>query len=244
MQPQASTLVILGIPALALLVLALLVAAVHRTHRATPHTARRVAVVALAWLVASGLLAAGGLLARFDVRPPTLLLVVVPAFALPILLALSRAGARMATELPLWTLVGAQAFRLPLELVMHAAARQGTMPEQMTFTGVNLDIVTGSTAILVAALAYRGHAPRALLLAWNLLGTVLLAAIIVIAIASTPLFGAFGTAPHQLNTWVAYLPFVWLPAILVAAALLGHLLLWRRLWQATPSHAASSAAAT
>jgi hypothetical protein len=31
------------------------------------------------------------------------------------------------------------------------------------------------------------------------------------------------------NTWVASFPYVWLPAILVTAALLGHIIIFRRL---------------
>jgi hypothetical protein len=67
------------------------------------------------------------------------------------------------------------------------------------------------------------------LLAWNALGTVLLVTILVIAVASLPTFGLFGRKPEQLNTWVAYFPYVWLPAGLVSGAVLGHVLLWRRL---------------
>ena len=119
---------------------------------------------------------------------------------------------------------------MPLELVMHQAAREGTMPAQMTYTGGNFDIVSGVSAILVAALAARGLAPRWLLVAWNALGSVLLVTILVIAVVSLPTFAAFGSDPARLNTWVAYFPFVWLPAGLVSAAVLGHVLLWRRLW--------------
>jgi hypothetical protein len=32
-----------------------------------------------------------------------------------------------------------------------------------------------------------------------------------------------------LNTFVADPPFVWLPAVLVTAALMGHILVWRKL---------------
>jgi hypothetical protein len=33
----------------------------------------------------------------------------------------------------------------------------------------------------------------------------------------------------RLNVFVTYPPFVWLPAILVPAALMGHILVWRRM---------------
>ena len=47
------------------------------------------------------------------------------------------------------------------------------------------------------------------------------------AILSTPRFAAFGA--DRLNVFVAYPPFVWLPAVLVLAALAGHLLVFRAL---------------
>jgi hypothetical protein len=64
-------------------------------------------------------------------------------------------------------------------------------------------------------------------MAWNTLGSLLLAAIIIIAFISTPVVAAFG--PDRVNTFVANPPYVWLPGILVPTALLGHLLLWRKL---------------
>jgi hypothetical protein len=65
------------------------------------------------------------------------------------------------------------------------------------------------------------------IVAWNLLGTLLLVNIVSIAVASLPTFAAFG--PDRLNTWVADPPYVWLPGVLVPAALFGHILTWRKL---------------
>jgi hypothetical protein len=127
---------------------------------------------------------------------------------------------------------------------MHQAAREGTMPAQMTFTGANFDISSGASALLLAVLIAWGRAPRWLVWAFSVLGSLLLLVIIAVALASLPRFHAFGSAPELLNTWVAYFPFVWLPAGLVAPALLGHLLLWRRLLQDTRLPASPSPAPT
>jgi ABC-type branched-subunit amino acid transport system permease subunit len=62
---------------------------------------------------------------------------------------------------------------------------------------------------------------------WNLLGLLLLANIVTIAIAATPVFHAFG--PDHLNTWVSRSPFVLLPSVLVMAALFGHVVVLRSL---------------
>jgi hypothetical protein len=180
----------------------------------------------LLWLGLTGGLAASGVLARFDVRPPPLAFLFAGTLALGIGLGVSRVGGRIAEGLPLHVLVLAQGFRLPLELVMHAAAVEGTMPSVMSYSGYNFDIVTGGSALLVGMLLKRG-APLTLAFAWNALGVVLLSVIIVIAFMSSPIVRAFGD--DQLNTWVAYVPFVWLPTILVAAAIAGHIVVWRRL---------------
>jgi hypothetical protein len=180
----------------------------------------------LIWMGLTGGLAASGVLARFDIRPPPLAFLFAGTVALGIALGVSRVGGRIAEGLPLYVLVLAQGFRLPLELVMHAAAAEGTMPAVMSYGGYNFDIVTGASALLVGALLKRG-APRTLAIAWNALGVVLLGVIISVALLSSPLVRAFGD--DQLNTWVAYVPFVWLPSILVACAIAGHIVVWRRL---------------
>ena len=181
-------------------------------------------------MAATWWLAASASLARFDARPPALMLLLVTMVTLVVGLGLSKLGGRLARGLPLAALIGFQAFRLPLELVMHQAAREGLMPVQMSFAGWNFDIVTGASALVVAWLASRDRLPRWGAVAWNALGSTLLAVIVTIAVASTPLFAAFGSAPEALNTWIAWPPYVWLPSILVAAALFGHVLLWRRLF--------------
>lgn len=181
------------------------------------------------WMGAFAALAASGVLARFDARPPPLFLAMLTIVIGAVALTRSRVGRALGDGLPVAALVGFQAFRLPLELVMHEATRTGIMPVQMSFSGWNFDIVTGVTAIPVAWLAATGRAPRGLLIAWNALGSILLATIMTIAAISTPVIAAFGTGA-ALNTFVAHVPYVWLPSVMVAAALVGHLLLWRRLF--------------
>ena len=51
--------------------------------------------------------------------------------------------------------------------------------------------------------------------------------IVTVAILSTPLFRWFGDA--RLNTFITCVPFVWLPGVLVPAALMGDILVWRKL---------------
>ena len=123
-------------------------------------------------------LAGSGVLAQFDGRPPPLALFLAALVAGAIAFGTSRFAEPLAHGLPLAGLVGFQAFRLPLELVMHEAARAGVMPSLLSFSGWNFDIATGTLALPVAALVAAGRAPRWLVPAWNTLG---LAALTMIA---------------------------------------------------------------
>lgn len=186
-----------------------------------------VGLVVAAWMSLTLLLAASGVLQQFHLTPPPFAGLVLTVAIVGVALPFSRLGEVLARHLPLSALVGFQMFRLPLELVMHEASEQGVMPVQMSYSGLNFDIATGITAGALAGWLMLGRVPRWIVAAWNLMGFGLLCAIITIAILSTPTFRLFGD--DQLNTFVTFPPFVWLPAILVLAALMGHVLIWRRL---------------
>lgn len=233
MNAQAPVIVMVGIPALALLALGLFIVGCRRV---LPRRWPAAALGGALWFALSAGLAASGLLARFDARPPPIVPFMVGALSLGLGLGLSPLGRRLAAGWPLAALIGVQALRLPLELVMHRAAAAGVMPVQMSFPGLdagrgwNFDLVTGALALPVAWLIGTGRAPRALAWLWNGLGVATLAGVLAIAVASTPLLHAFGAAPARLNTWVAYVPFVWLPAGPVVFALLGHVVIARKLY--------------
>ena len=213
-----------GIALLAVIVAGVLIALVHRAGRVSLALTAAIVGALMATQLA---LAASGVLRDWSRIPPPFVPTMAVAILVAVFVAMSSVGRRIANTAPLSVLVGYQCFRLPLELVMHAAANAGVMPAQMSYSGWNFDILSGALAIPVAVLAATGRAPRWLVVGWNLMGTVLLANIVTIAVASTPLIAAFG--PDRLNTWIADPPFIWLPGVLVPAALFGHILVWRRL---------------
>jgi hypothetical protein len=193
----------------------------------TRRAAIRTACGAAAWMALTDVAARSGVLRHWDWTPPPFLALPLAILALGVAIATGSIGRRFAAHLPLWWLVAGQSFRLPLELAMHDLYQRGVMPVQMSYSGRNLDIVTGATAVIVAALVARGYAGRRLVAVWNVLGLGLLVNIVAVAILSTPQFAAFGA--DRLNVFVTYPPFVWLPAILVLAALAGHLVIFRAL---------------
>ena len=113
-------------------------------------------------------------------------------------------------------LVVAQTFRILVEVLIHESSTIGLAPRQMTWQGYDFDIVTGITALVLAPFAR--SAPMSLVVAWNCLGLTLLLWVVGIAAVSFP-------TPFQLlrpdSTWLTLFPYVWLPSVLVTAALLG-----------------------
>ena len=101
------------------------------------------------------------------------------------------------------------------------------MPVQMSYSGLNFDIVTGSTAAMLAVTMAVQPVPLWIVTAWNWLGLGLLINIMTVALLSTPTFARFGQ--DRLNVWVFYMPYVLLPAVMVLAALAGHLVVFRAL---------------
>ena len=220
--------------ALVALMAGVLVAGIHRaTAVATADQAgaRRTALAWIAgltvWLALTLALAARGLL-HFDTVPPTMLLLLAVTVIAAVRFTRSRTGERLALGVPLGLLVLSQGFRLPLELIMHGLYEDGLMPVQMSYSGLNFDIVTGLTAIPLGLLVLAGRAPRGLVLAWNVMGSLLLVTVLTIAILSAPTpLRVFMNDP--VNVWVTQAPWVWLPTLLVPCALIGHLLIFRRL---------------
>lgn len=189
------------------------------------------AVVALAACLGSTTaLAVGGVFARLAGSPAVMTYLLV-CNVVAIGLAVSAVGRRFAEAIPIAALVGIQAFRLPLELVLHSWYEQGTLPIQMTFSGANWDIVTGSLALLGGLALTRADRRSQWRLAalFNVVGFGLLMRVMWIAGRSLPSpLRAFPEDPPVLLPFFA--PYTWIVPICVSGALFAHLVVGRWLW--------------
>ena len=159
-----------------------------------------------------------------QVMPP--LLVIICFFAFP-------NGRCIIKKLDTGVLTLLHTIRIPVELVLYWLFLDGAVPELMTFTGRNFDILAGLTAPLVYYFGYLKQKLSArVILLWNIVALILLINIVVNALLSAPLpLQQF--AFEQPNVAVLYFPFVWLPSVVVPIVLFSHLvcighLRWRR----------------
>lgn len=140
------------------------------------------------------------------------------------LFAFSSVGKKISLTVPIYLLVAFQGFRFPLELVLHSWASQGTIPETMTWTGQNFDIISGVLALVFIPLVKKNAR-----LAWipNVVGFVLLLNVMRVAIFSSPLPFAWQVNPPLLLGF--YFPYMLIVPVCVAGALIGHITLTRAL---------------
>lgn len=185
------------------------------------------AAVVIVWLLIPATLALSGRLDRYAPLPAPALMMVL-ALALATIALVSSPLGRSLSRLSLVWLIGFQSFRIAVEWWLHRLYLDGLVPVEMTYSGLNFDIVSGLTALGLGFWLALGEPPRILLRLWNVLGLLLLINIVAIAVLSTPVpFRYFTTGPA--NRLPSIFPHVWLPSFLVQVALAGHLLVFRAL---------------
>jgi len=183
---------------------------------------KRFLYLGLGWLLLTGLIGATGWLSDFSGTPPRIMFFFAPVLIGVAWLAFSTFGKRLCL-LPLSLLVGFQSFRIIVEILIHQAAVEGVAPPQMSWDGLNFDVFAGISALIIFPFA--GRLPQWAILVWNSTALGLLLWVLGVAILSFP------TPFQQLkpdNIWVAHFPFIWLPTIAVALAILGHLVVFRK----------------
>lgn len=131
---------------------------------------------------------------------------------------------RWLSLLSLPALVAFQGFRLPLELVLHSWVAQGVIPETMTWSGRNWDIISGVLALVAAPLCR-----RSIVWAWiaNAVGLVLLVNVMRVAVLSSPV--SFGWPVTPKLELIYHLPYALIIPVCVGGALIGHIALTRAL---------------
>lgn len=140
---------------------------------------------------------------------------------------LSGSGKDASQQLSLSVLIGFQSFRFPLELILHEWANQGTIPETMTWTGSNWDIAAG--ILCLVGFWFAGKNTK---VAWviNTVAFLLLLNVLRVVILSSPFpFSWKLKTPLLLGV---YFPYVLIAPLFVVPALTGHLLTFRKLWEA------------
>jgi hypothetical protein len=227
----ASAASVIAFVAIVAAVVGAFVAGVRHAYRSEPHRAstvtRNVSIGLALWLGFLSWLVGSGRIQNLPLSGLPFFFGSIAAVSLAV--GLSPLGRHLAANVSLAALVGFQAFRLPLELVLHSWAAQGTIPTTMTWTGRNWDIVSGIVALIACPFAAKSRA-----VAWvaNLIGLVLLLNVMRVALMSSPVPFGWHVEPPLLLAF--HLPYALIGPVCVSGALIGHIVLTRALLQPIP----------
>jgi hypothetical protein len=195
----------------------------------TPNFSAVLYQVVLGMIAYISLLIFGGLkgfFVRVDVLPPRIMLALVACIIFTIILASSKRFGQLLRTAPAAWLIWPQVFRIAVEIVLWLNYENGDTPIQMTFEGLNFDILAGISAPIIAWLAYgQGRRRHGLALVWNFVGLALLLNILTIAVLSTPALDVM----QPNNTFIGYFPFVLLPGFVAPYALMLHVISIRQI---------------
>ncbi|MCB9252777.1 MAG: hypothetical protein H6605_09945 [Flavobacteriales bacterium] len=166
-----------------------------------------------------------------DELPPRFIRLIAPWMVVMILIFISAPGKKFINKLDMRFLTLLHIVRIPVEVGLYFLFVDGFVPEIMTFSGRNFDILAGLTAPFIY---YYGFVKTKLktkgILIWNVVALLLLLNIVFTAIFSAPYpFQKFGF--DQPNIGVLYFPVLYLPALIVPAVLFAHLASIKLLFQ-------------
>lgn len=196
-------------------------------------------IILVTWIILQTILGWSGFFQVTDMIPPRLLMFVLATLLLIIGLFSTPDGRNFIDALELKQLCLVHLVRIPVEIVLYLLFLQKAIPELMTLSGRNYDILSGITAPIIY---YFGFQKKILsiniILIWNFVCLGLLLNIVVNAVLAAPFpFQQF--AFDQPNIAVLHFPFNWLPTLIVPIVLFSHLASIRQLMNKNSSHAAS-----
>ncbi|WP_103069527.1 hypothetical protein [Aquimarina sediminis] len=187
------------------------------------NNSKKVLFILIGWASIQGILGYSFFYQDTTSFPPRFGLALVPPLLLIISLFFTKKGKLFIHTLSIKTLTLLHTVRIPVELVLYWLFLHKAIPELMTFSGRNFDILAGITAPFIFYFGYINKIIRPrVLLTWNIVCLLLLLFIILNAILSFPSpFQQF--AFDQPNIALLYLPYVWLPSVIVPIVLFSHL---------------------
>lgn len=217
-------------PLLALICIAIILVGVYKALRKTEWRRSKgqkiffgITLIIFAWTATLTVLSYKGFFTDFSKMPPRIVLALLIPLPFILLFSYSKTGTQMLQLVPPQWLVLMQSFRIFVELLLWFAFLANKLPIQMCIEGRNYDVLTGIFAIPIAWLLVnkRSYSSQ-MIIAFNVLGILLLLNILVIAIFSMPVsFRYFMNEPS--NALIAQFPFILLPGVLVPLAYSFHI---------------------
>ena len=127
----------------------------------------------------------------FNVPPRLLYAGIIPSFILLATFSFSRTGNYFVQSIPVHLPIFFQSFRILVELFIYWVFLIGWGPEEATMMGYNYEFYFGITAIFFGIFVLKNKASKGLIIAWNVLGIIMLIVIVGIFFTSALAWDTF-----------------------------------------------------
>lgn len=154
--------------------------------------------------------------------PPPQMLLFAPVVIALLAMVITKTGRNWLANLDPVALMMIHVARIPVELTLHEGYIEGLVPQGMTYSGFNFDILSGiSAAFMVAWMLSKRPPSRNWMVGWNVAGMVLLFVVVTTAVLSLPSSIQRINFDHP-NVLVTTTPYILLPALIVPLVLWAH----------------------
>lgn len=199
------------------------------TRAQTDKVMGRYIIFAVVWITYVCILAGTGFLADFSLPPKMVVFVVAPAILLVVAFFTMKKTATIIASFPIALAVYYQSFRVIVEILLWGLYKEGAGPDLVTFEGYNFDILAGLSAPVVAYLAYHKKVlSHRAVIAWNMIGLLLLLNIVSIFISLIVKPALWGYAEIPVSTDFAHVPYIFVAGMFMPTAVFMHIMSIRR----------------
>lgn len=125
-----------------------------------------------------GIIGSKGFYINFDFPPRLVYAGILPAFVILATLSFSNAGQQLLKTIPSHFPVLFQSFRIIVELLIYWTFLKGWGPIEATMLGYNYEFYFGIFALITGVLIWKNKLNKTVVVAWNILGLIMLAIIV------------------------------------------------------------------
>lgn len=173
----------------------------------------------LLWIGYNQLLIKTGLILSTDFPPRIPFLVFFPLLLSIVLVKKTKGLKWIIKTTPIYVPIAIQSFRVVVELLIFESYKNGVLPERVTFSGYNYDIIVGALALPAAYLVYKASNKRRSLIIWNVFGL----SILMVTVSSF-VYSFYFASENQIDLNFIQYPLAFLPTVLLPFAIFCHVI--------------------
>jgi len=171
------------------------------------------------WISYNQLLIMSGLILSIDFPPRIPIFVFFPLILIIAIVSNTKGLKSIVKNMPVFVPIGIQSFRVIVELLIFESYKNGILPEHVTFSGYNFDIIVGLLAIPAAYLVYKTAIKRRAIIIWNVFGLSVLTVTL-----SSFIYSFYLATENTIDLNFIQYPIAFLPTVLLPFAIFFHVI--------------------